>query len=83
MSIRLFAYLTGFLLFVTPLQAQIKFYPVTAPEGTSWGEAISAITQDAQGYIWLGSLVGFCLYMQYNADEFHLFLQSVHTCSLI
>jgi len=70
MSIRFFGF-TCLLVLAYSLRAQqVKFYPVIPPEGTSWGRNINSITQDAQGYIWLGSSVGLHRYDGYNLVSF-------------
>ena len=67
---RLFAFVY-LLMLADRLQAQqVKFYPVTSPEGTSWGRNISSITQDAQGYMWFGSFVGLHRYDGYHLISF-------------
>ena len=52
---------------LNPAQAQVLFTPVSAPDGTSWGQTIGSITQDHQGYMWFASFVGLHRY-----DGYHL-----------
>ncbi|MDQ3683331.1 MAG: hypothetical protein M3352_09700, partial [Bacteroidota bacterium] len=67
---RLFAFVYLLTLSYHLKAQQVKFYSVMPPEGSSWGETISSITQDHFGYIWLGSTVGLHRYDGYHLLSF-------------